>query len=68
MIGVVINIVGGPCDGQRVHPIPDRSADRPIPRCWICRPVTDPDRPWPGPFFAYHIESGRYVWEGQTVQ
>jgi hypothetical protein len=65
----MIAVVGGPCDGQQVRPIPEPgTADRrPLALCWICRPVP-PGQPWPGPYFPYHFDNGRYVWKGPVAR
>lgn len=65
----MIAVVGGPCDGQQVHPIPEYGSAprRPVAVCWICQPAP-PGRLWPGPYFPYHFHAGRYVWNGQSAE
>lgn len=57
----MIEVVGGPWNGQRVREVLVVDGTWVMDRAWLCRPVERRGRPresWP-----YRLRDGRYVWD-----
>lgn len=57
----VIEVVGGPCDGQRVRELVTIDGGTWVmERTWLCRPAET--RGHPREYWPYRLVDGRYVW------